>query len=74
MGVRTSEADDLVAIFPCCISTQRAPFPHEKNLRKPVAFSAIESMLRINGREIFQQERVDKGYRENRQRISRSVQ
>jgi hypothetical protein len=30
-------------------------------------------MLQINGREIFQKERVDKGYRENRRRDSRGI-
>ncbi len=35
---------------------------------------SIESILQVNGREIFQQERVDKGHRENRQRGSRSAQ
>jgi hypothetical protein len=40
----------------------------------PLAMSGIGSMLQINGREIFQKERVDKDHQENRQRISRGVQ
>jgi hypothetical protein len=31
-------------------------------------------MIQINGGEIFQKERVDKGYRENRQRDSARIQ
>src|SRR5215467_1221016 len=37
----------------CAISTA-------ENLLTPLAFSEIASMLQINGREIFQKERVDK--------------
>ena len=33
-------------------------------------FGQIASILRVKGREIFQQERVDKGHQENRQRDS----
>ena len=36
--------------------------------------SRIASILRINGGEIFQQERVDRGHNENRQRDSQSKQ
>jgi hypothetical protein len=45
-----------------------------ENVSAPVAFFTIRSMLQINGRAIFQKERVDKGHQENRQRLSRSVQ
>ena len=37
-------------------------------------FKLIASILRINGGAILQQERVDKGHRENRQRDLRSTQ
>jgi hypothetical protein len=37
-------------------------------------FERITSILRINGGEIFQQERVDKVHQENRRRDSRSTQ
>jgi hypothetical protein len=43
------------------------PFPHKvrhfhiKNVWNPLVFCEIGSMLQINGREIFQKERVDKG-------------
>ncbi len=37
-------------------------------------FRQNASILRINGGEIFQQERVDEGHQENRQRGSRSTQ
>ncbi len=33
---------------------------HTKKSRNPLAFFEIGSMLQINGREIFQRERVDK--------------
>jgi hypothetical protein len=46
---------------------------HTKNSRNPLAFFEIGSMLQINGREIFQRERVDKELSENRKRGSRSV-
>src|SRR5271170_5354608 len=45
-----------------------------QNFSNPLACSEIASMLQINGRAIFQKERVDKGYRENRRRDSRGVQ
>jgi hypothetical protein len=37
-------------------------------------FVGITSILRIDGGEIFQQERVDRGHQENRQRDSQSTQ
>jgi hypothetical protein len=37
-----------------------------QNLSDLLAFFGAGSMLQINGREIFQKERVDKGYQENR--------
>jgi hypothetical protein len=45
---------------------------HTKKSRNPLAFFEIGSMLQINGREIFQRERVDKELSENRKRDSRS--
>jgi hypothetical protein len=51
----------------CAISTA-------ENLPDPLAFFRAASMIQINGGEIFQKERADKGYRENRQRDSARIQ
>jgi len=39
---------------------------HTTKFAKPTCNRGDQEYLQINGREIFQKERVDKGYRENR--------
>jgi len=46
----------------------------KKQLPQLMLFKQITSIFQLNGGEIFQQERADKGHQENRQRDSRSIQ
>jgi hypothetical protein len=47
---------------------------HTENLREPLVSKAIGAMIQINGGEIFQKKRADKGHNpEYRKRCSRAL-